>query len=115
MSKLRINNATLFVTVLGAVLGLVAAGASSHAHRTGSGVLSEIASVTSATISYGHATNQGGSSFTDAYNSPAWSFASQSENAAAHLLYRNANHLTAVNHILVVTRLPRASLDDLPA
>lgn len=112
MSKLRINNATVFVTILSACLGLVAAGASSQASQTASSVLSEIACRSSAGLSYGHASNQRAVSFTAIYNSPSWSFAAQSENRGATILYRNANPLTASNHILVITSLPRASLDD---
>ena len=114
MSKLRINNTTLFVTVLGACLGLVAAGASSQARQTASSVLSEIAYRSSATISYRRASNKS-LKRTAVYNSPSWSFAAQSEYRAAAILYRNPNPLTASNHILVVTSLARASLDDATA
>jgi hypothetical protein len=111
MSKLRINNATLFVTVLGACLGLVAAGASSHAHQTTSSVLSEIASCSSATILYRYGANQAASSFTALYHSPARPFSAQGYKGAATASYRNTNPLTATSHILVVTTLARASLE----
>jgi hypothetical protein len=112
MSRRRINNATLFVTVLSACLGLVAAGASSHAHQTTSSVLSEIASRSGATVSYRYGAKQV-LKLRSLYNSPARSFASQSETGA--VLYRNTNPLTATSRILVVTRMPRASLEALPA
>lgn len=114
MSKLRIKNATLFVTVLSACLGLVAAGASSHARHTASSVLSEIAYPSGAPHSYRSATGKA-LKLTARYNSPALSSAAQSENSGATILYRNPNPLTAANHILVVTSLPRASIEDATA
>lgn len=114
MSKLRIKNATLFVTVLSACLGLVAAGASSHAGQTASTVLSEIAYTASAPLSYGSAAKKA-LKLAAAYNSPALSFASRGETVAANKLYRNPNPLSAGNHILVVTSLPRASIEDATA
>ena len=114
MSKLRIKNATLFVAVLSACLGLVAAGASSHARQTASTVLSEIAYPSGASVSYRRAARKA-LKLTARYNSPAFSFAAQSENSGATILYRNPNPLTAANHILVVTSLPRASIEDATA
>jgi hypothetical protein len=113
MSKLRIKNATLFVAVLSACLGLVAAGASSHARQTASTVLSEIAYPQAATVSYRSASKS--LKLTASYNSPALSFAAQSETGGAAILYRNPHPLTAANHILVVTSLPRASIEDATA
>jgi hypothetical protein len=111
MSKLRINNATIFVTVLGACLGLVAAGASSQARQTTSSVLSEIASCSSATISYRYGTHQAASNFTTLYHSPAQAFSTQGDKGAVTISYRNTNPTTATSHILVVTTLARASLE----
>lgn len=114
MSKLRIKNATLFVTVLSACLGLVAAGASSHARQTASAVLYEIAYPPGASVAYRSAASKS-RALTAAYDSHAHSFAAQSENSRAKILYRNSNPLTASNHILVVTSLPRASIEDATA
>lgn len=111
MSKLRIKNATVFVTVLGACLGLVAAGASSHAHRTASGVLSEIAYRSTGAVAYRHTSNQSPSGFTYICNQAAPSSASLGYNRAAKVFYRNANPLIPRKSTLVVTRLARASLD----
>lgn len=111
MSKPVIKNATLFVTVLGACLGLMAAGASSHAHQTASGVLSEIAYRSTATASYRHASGQSLSGFTAICNSTAPSSASHSHMRAARIFYRNTNPLIPRTSTLVVTRLARASLD----
>lgn len=110
MSKLRIKNATLFVTVLSACLGLVAAGASSHARQAASTVLSEIAYPSGAAISYRSAASKA-REFTAACNRPALSFAAQSENSGAKILYSNPDPQAASRHILVVTSLPRASID----
>lgn len=114
MNKLRVNNATVFVTVLSACLGLLVAGASSQAHRTASSVISEIASVTSANLSYRHASNQAGK-LAAAYDSPAQPVAFQSEKVAAAILYRNTNTIPGSSRILVVTSLARASLEGVPA
>jgi ABC-type phosphate transport system substrate-binding protein len=115
MSKLRINNATLFVTVLSACLGLVAAGASSQVNQTASSVLSEITSATSANLSYSRSSNQG-LKLAAAYTSRLLPFAAQSAQKAPKVLYKNRPALTASHQILVVTRRsPRASLDNLPA
>ncbi|HEY0321595.1 MAG TPA: hypothetical protein VGC66_11600 [Pyrinomonadaceae bacterium] len=113
MSKLRIKNTTLFVTVLSACLGLVAAGASSQVNQTASSVLSEITSATSANLSYSRSSNQ--SLKLAAYTSRLLPFASQSKIKAPKVLYKNRTALTASHQILVVTRMPRASLDNLPA
>jgi len=114
MSKLRIKNAALFVTVLSACLGLVAAGASSHARQTASTVLSEIAYPTGGGISYRSAASKA-LKLTLPYHWPARSLAARSENSGASVLCRNPNPLTTLNHILVVTSLPRASIEDLTA
>ncbi|HEV7844365.1 MAG TPA: hypothetical protein VGO69_11760 [Pyrinomonadaceae bacterium] len=114
MSKLRINNATVFVTVLSACLGLVVAGASSQAHQTASSVLSGITSATNANLSYSRSASQS-LKRTAAYTSHSLLFASRSEHKAPKVLYKNTNPLTASHHILVVTHMPRASLDSLPA
>jgi hypothetical protein len=114
MGRLRIKNATLFVTVLGACLGLVAAGASSQAHRTTTSFLSELATRSGVTVSYRYNAKQA-LKLTSVYNSPARALASGSESSAALLLYQNTNPLTATRHILVVTTLARASLEALPA
>lgn len=114
MSKLRINNATVFVTVLSACLGLVAAGASSQAHQTASSVLSEITSATSANLSYSRSANHA-LKRTAAYAPRSLSFASRSQHQAPKVLYSNTTPLTASRRILVITHMPRASLDSLPA
>jgi hypothetical protein len=114
MSKLRINNATLFVTVLGACLGLMAAGASSQARQTASSVLSEITSATSANLSYSRSASQA-LKRTAAYAPRSLSFASRNGQQAPKVLYTNTTPLTASHRILVITHMPRASLDNLPA
>jgi hypothetical protein len=114
MTKLRINNTTVFVTVLGACLGLVVAGASSPAHQTAASVLSEIASATSANLSYRHSSNQA-LQLTAVYHAAALPFALDSEKGAATVLYQNTNPSVPGRRILVVTRLARASLDGIPA
>lgn len=114
MTKLRINNATVFVTVLSACLGLVAAGASSQVNQTASLVLSEITSATSANLSYSRSSNQS-LKLAAAYNARLLPCASQSKIKAPKVLYKNRISLTASQQILVVTRMPRASLNALPA
>jgi hypothetical protein len=109
--KLRINNATLFVTVLSACLGLVAAGASSHAQRSASYSLSEITSATSAQPVYRRASRQA-LKRRPVYNSLALPFVSQNEERAAQVLYRNTNPFTSFHQTLVVTHLPRASIEE---
>jgi hypothetical protein len=114
MSKLRINNATVFVTVLSACLGLLVAGASAQAQQATSSVLSEITSATSANFSYSRSSNQA-LKLAAAYHPRLLPFASQSKIKRPKVLYKLAHPLTASHHILVVTRMPRASLDSLPA
>jgi hypothetical protein len=113
MGRLRIKNATLFVTVLGACLGLVAAGASSQAHQATTSFLSELATRSGVTVSYRYSAKRA-LKLTSVYNSPARARAIGSESGAA-VLYQNTNPLTATRHILVVTTLARASLEALPA
>src|SRR2546423_11354597 len=103
MSKLRINNATVFVTVLSACLGLVVAGATSQAQQAASSVLSEITSATSANLSYSRSAHQALKRST--YASRSLPFASQRENKAPKVLYKNPHPLTASHQILVVTRM----------
>lgn len=107
--KLRINNATLFVTVLSACLGLVAAGASSHARPSAAYSLSEISSATSAVPYYRRASRQA-LKRTPVYNSLALPFISQNEERAAQVLYKVADPHTAFHQTLIVTHLPRASI-----
>ncbi|MCA1557149.1 MAG: hypothetical protein LC731_01260 [Acidobacteria bacterium] len=114
MSKLRINNATLFVTVLSACLGLVAAGASSHARPSASCALSEITSATSANLQYGCASVQAHKR-APVYMSRTPLVAFHSAAEAPQVLYKNRNPLTSRSQILVVTRMPRASIEALPA
>jgi hypothetical protein len=114
MNRVRLNNATVFVTVLGVCLGLMAAGASSEAHRTAKSVLSDITSATSANLAYAHASGQS-LTHTAIYNSTALPFASSGENGSASILYRNPNLQSASRTILIVTHMPRASIDSLPA
>lgn len=110
MSGLRIKNATLFVTVLGASLGLMAAGgASSHAHHTASGVLAEFAYRSTATAAY--VSNQSPAGFTDISHPAARSSGSLSEDQRAKVFYRNTNPPVTRKPTLVITRLARASLD----
>jgi hypothetical protein len=114
MTRLRINNAPFFVTMLSACLGLMAAGASSQAHQTASSVLSEIAAVTSASHSYIHSSNQA-LKLAVAFNSNPLPDAFQSNREPSVALYENRKALTASHQLLVVTHLARASLDALPA
>ena len=114
MSKLRINNATLFITVLSACLGLVAAGASSHARPSGADALSEMTSATSANLQYGRASKQAHKRKAP-YTASAHVFASRSVIRAPEALYKTRNPLTAYSQILVVTRMPRASIEASPA
>jgi len=111
MSRFRINNAPLFVTVLSACLGLMVAGASYPAHRTAASVLSEIGQLTGAQYSYNRASNQSMKRKVPASASFLLPRAAESENQKQEVLYRNANPLRAGNSILIVTRMPRASLD----
>jgi hypothetical protein len=111
MSKLRIRNATLFVTVMSACLGLMAAGASSQAHQTASTVLSEIVSVTGGAISYRHASNRA-LKRTARYHSHPQSFMARSEDRAAVVSRQSTLPPIARDRILVITSLARASLED---
>lgn len=114
MTRFRINNPTLFVTVLSACLGLMAAGVSSQAHQTASSVFSEMAAVTSASGSYRHTQNQS-LKLTVAYNSRPLAYAVQGNSEPSEALYKNRQAFTPIHQILVVTRLARASLDSLSA
>jgi hypothetical protein len=110
MIRLRINHAPLFVTLLSASLGLMAAGASWQARQTATSVLSEIAAVTSAQCVYGHASSQT-LKLPAAYSSKPLAFASRSQSKSPEVGSTNSIPFTPGNRILVVTRLARASLD----
>jgi hypothetical protein len=112
MNRLRINHTPIFVTVLSACLGLVVTGAPTRVHQKASSVLSEIAAVTTANLSYSTSSNQALGLTALALGAQPRIPASYSEAIRPALLYRNANTSTACNRILVVTRLARASLDN---
>ena len=114
MNRVRLNNATVFVTVLSACLGLLVIGATSQAHGTASSVLNELASAASANLSYSHSSNQG-LKLAAAFSSSHLDFAVKHETVLAQPLYKNTRALTDRNRTLVITHMPRASLDSVSA
>lgn len=110
MTRLKVNNAPFFVTVLSACLGLVAAGVPARAHQTASSVLSEIAATACANGSYLHSSNQS-LKLTAVYNSPTLPRAFLRQPEPPKVQYKNSTPLISNHQILVVTRMPRASLD----
>lgn len=115
MNRVRLNNATVFVTVLSACLGLVVIGATSQSHRTSASVLSELASAASANLSYSHSSNQG-LKLAAAFSSSSLPLALKHEANPAETLYKNTRALNDRDKILVITRrAARASLENLAA
>ena len=114
MNRTRVNNATVFVTVLSACLGLLVIGATSQAHGTASSVLNELASAASANLSYSHSSSQG-LKLAAAFGSSPQPFVVKGETEQAQTLYKNTRALTDRNQILIVTHMPRASLDSMSA
>lgn len=110
MTRLKVNNTPFFVTVLSACLGLVAAGVPARAHQRASSVLSEIAATACANGAYLHSSNQS-LKLTAVYNSHPLPDAFESDPEPPKVQYKNRNPLASNQQILVVTRMPRASLD----
>lgn len=116
MRRVRINPTPIFVTALCACLGLVAAGAiTARVHTVAaSSVLSEISAATTANLSYSHSSNQALGIEAGFVPRPL-ALASPGESEPHRFLYRSANPSTASRSILIVTCMPRASLESTPA
>lgn len=113
MHTSRITNASLFVTVLSACLGLVMTGVPAHAH-TQPGIITAVNG--SQALVAGAASQQlspqQARKLAAVSNSYFQIAACQPQGEPAEVLYQNHRAFADVNRILVVTRLPRA---DLPA
>jgi hypothetical protein len=115
MHTSRITNASLFVTVLSACLGLVMTGVPVHVHTQ-----PDIATaVNRSQALVGGAASQQLSpqqarKLAAVSNSYFQIAACQPAGEPAEVFYQNNKALTNLNRILVVTRLPRAGLPALP-
>jgi hypothetical protein len=111
MHTSRITNASLFVTVLSACLGLVMTGVPAHAH-TQQGIATSVNR--SQALVAGAASHQlspqQARKLAAAANSYFQIAACPAACEPAEVLYQNHRALTDKNRILVVTRLPRAGL-----
>jgi hypothetical protein len=108
----RITNASLFVTVLSACLGLVMTGVPAPAH-TQQGIATAVNR--SQALVAGNAASQQLSpqqarKLSALSNSYFQIAVCQAQNESAATFYQNSRALTDVNRILVVTRLARAGL-----
>jgi hypothetical protein len=116
MHTSRITNASLFVTVLSACLGLSMTGVSAqtHAqHRAGAAANESHALVLKA-FSY-HLSPQQVRKLSATNSSYFQSAVCHAQGAPGEIFYQNSRALTDKNRLLVVTRLPRAALVSLPA
>jgi cytochrome c5 len=107
----RITNASLFVTVLSACLGLAMTGIHAQAHAQ-QGIKTAVnesqALVTSVTAQ--HLSPQQARRFAATGNSYFQLAVCHAQGETAAPLYQNPKALTRKDRILVVTRLPRAAL-----
>lgn len=119
MHTSRITNASLFLTVLSACLGLSMTGASAQTHAqqqqgAGSAVTESHAFVLKA-FSQHHLSQQQVRKLAAANSSYFQLNVCHAEGEPAAVFYQNSRALTDKNQLLVVTRLPRAALVSLPA
>jgi hypothetical protein len=117
MHTSRITNASLFVTVLSACLGLSMTGVSSAQtqaqHRAGAAVNESHALVLKAFSQ--HLSPQKVRKLAATNSSYFQLTVCHVEGVPAEIFYQNSRALGDKNHLLVVTRLPRAALVSLPA
>ena len=117
MHTARITNASLFVTVLSACLGLSMTGVSAQTHAqhgAGASVTESHALVLKA-FSQHHLSPQKIRKLAATNSSYLQIAVCHAEGEPAKIFYQNSRALTDKNRILVVTRLPRAALVSLPA
>ena len=118
MHTSRITNASLFVTVLSACLGLSMTGVSaqthSQQHDAGAAVNESHALIINA-FSQHHLSPQQVRKLAATNSSYFQINVCRAEGEPAEVCYQNSRALTDVNRLLVVTRLPRAALVSLPA
>jgi hypothetical protein len=111
MHTTRITNASLFVTVLSACLGLVMTGVPARAHAQ-QGIRTAVnesqALVTSVTAQ--HLSPQQARRFAATGNSYFQLAVCRAHGETARLFYQNPRALNDKDQVLVVTRLPRAGL-----
>jgi hypothetical protein len=117
MHTSRITNASLFVTVLSACLGLVMTGVPAHAH-TQQGIASAVNRSQALAVGVPPAQQlspQQARKLAAVSNSYFQIAACQPPHGEpTEVVYQNTRALTGVNSILVVTRLARAGLAALP-
>lgn len=113
MHSSRITNASLFVTVLSACLGLVSTGApSAQAHaRTGmTAMVNESQALIATATAAGQLSPQQTLKLAATSNSFFHLDICRAQCGGEENLYRNSRALTGKYRLLVVTRLPRAAL-----
>ncbi|HEX8143349.1 MAG TPA: hypothetical protein VF553_12185 [Pyrinomonadaceae bacterium] len=116
MHTSRINNASLFVTVLSACLGLVMTGVPAHAHtQPGIGVAVERSQALVAGTTSQQLSPQQARKLAAAANSYFQIAACHIRLEPAEVFYHNTLALSGTDQLLVVTRLPRAGLPALLA
>ncbi|HEX8776395.1 MAG TPA: hypothetical protein VF735_22690 [Pyrinomonadaceae bacterium] len=108
MHTSRITNASLFVTVLSACLGLVMTGVPAHAH-TQPGLAAAV-NRSQALVAGAASQPQQARKLAAVSNSYFQIAACQPAGEPAEVFYQNNKALTNLNRLLVVTRLPRAGL-----
>lgn len=116
MHTSRITNASLFVTVLSACLGLSMTGASSYAHaqQGTSAAVNESQALVFQAFSQ-HLSPQQVRKLAATNNSYFQIAVCQSQGEPEENFYKNTRALIDKNQLLGVTRLPRAALVSLPA
>jgi hypothetical protein len=112
MHRARINNTTIFVTVLSACLGLVAAGLPpAQAHQAVSSNFNELAAASCARGSYQHSLSRVLKLTAAAHSPRSLPFAAGRDPKPTEILYQNSEAPAGGTRFLIVTHLARASLD----
>jgi hypothetical protein len=109
----RITNASLFVTVLSACLGLLMTGVPTAHAQTQQGIrtaVSKSQALAAASATYQQSSPQQARKLAAAAGSYFRFDAACADSQPAQLLYQNSRALTDKDQLLVVTRLPRAGL-----
>ncbi len=114
MHTSRITNASLFVTVLSACLGLSMTGASSQIQAQQGAAVNESQALVFNAFSQ-HLSPQQVRKLAASNNSYFQVAICHTQGEPAEAVYQNTRALTDKNQLLVVTRLPRAALTRLPA
>jgi hypothetical protein len=109
MHKLRLNNATFFVTVMSACLGLLIGGVplEAHARQGSANAADKSQSATNATEPESPAQAQ---KLAATYNSAFSMGGCREHGEPAEVFYTNTRALADNDQVLIVTRLPRAGL-----